>query len=352
MNFNPSSFFKQFPELKDIASRLHESELQARHRNEFNEKQASKQVNEFTPPKKPQIVYGDHAVISSYYKDRQWWNTPNVPKEGEKAFVKSLENIINTRNPDAIHVDIYKGKGGRSKGPDFSQDFYLTENVEEIKPLSAPEVPARIELGSVIEQFDKKLENLKISNPETGASAIELMKIGFERELDKIRAESEKKEIIHKYEGELKDLRNIVAQKDSEINELQSELEEMEGELGGVDENKAPAWMDHPLMQQGSRLLSGLMEKFVFQQPDRTALAGGGQAPATPSATLEEEPERYPGLEPAHQEGIENLSDFFARLTLQDFREVFILLASLQHADGSLNREKLQQLTAFLTVKE
>ena len=181
MKFNPNEIFKKYPDIEDIAVRLEASEKEAKKKQKEKDKRG-KGNNEPVPSgetgsKRVFHYLPEHAVISHYYKEGRWEQSPFDIKAGREAFLQDLAKILETRDPDAIKVEIFKGKTRKSDAA-YTKDIYLSED----QPEPSPSGEENSELGSLVKKFDESLNTAK-KNPGNSSFQIELLRKEFEAQL-------------------------------------------------------------------------------------------------------------------------------------------------------------------------
>jgi hypothetical protein len=246
MNFSLHDILKKYPDIEDIAIRLEQSENTAKEKNNRTIEAGTKRKFEYV---------AEHCVISRFYKGGRWEQSPFTPKPGREAFLKDLAKIIETRNPDAIRVEIYKAKTEKS-GVLYSNEIYFkNEEAEEENGL-----------GLLEKKFDEKLEQFKKS-PDTNNLQIEILRKEFEAQLTAQKHQSHISEIKHCHQSEINSLQIAIHQRDEYIKELEDELDEHEGELGSL-KAEAQKEKDTPFGEiMLGRVLTQAGENILKQNP-------------------------------------------------------------------------------------
>ena len=257
MKFNPHDILKKYPDFEDIASRLEQSEQEAKEKNKSQKsngtattvEDGNKRVFQHAP---------EHALITHFYKDGRWEQSPLTAKAGRKAFLEDLFKILESRNPDAVRVLIFRNKTEKS-GIIYNKDIFLDNE----KPEKTTE---HSELGAMEKRFDEKLEQFR-KNPDANNLQIEILRKEFEARLAEQKHLSEINELKHYHQAEINNLQNHIAQRDEYIDELEEELEENEGELNGL-KTESQKEKDTPLSEIVlGRVLSQTCENLLKQNP-------------------------------------------------------------------------------------
>lgn len=361
MKFKPNEIFKKYPDIEDIAIRLEESEKQARERNKNRTNEPvpggegnSKRIFQYCP---------EHAVISHFYKEGRWEQTPYTIKPGREAFLKDLAKVLETRNPDAIKVQIYKGKTGKNEAV-YSKDIYLSEH----QPEASPNSQEQSELGSLVKKFDESLTEAK-KNPEVSSYQIELMRKQFEAQLREQQIQSEMRDIARDHQTEINELQATIAKQKEYIAELEEELDEYEGELSGLQEESkkeketpfGEIILGRVLMQAGENLLKnnpkilkiglGLSDEEVKKIFDGETgkLEVGKTANDSSSFSETQATDEYAGLDEKHAQGIKDLIAFFKQINVGEFKKLFTVDCMLQDpTTGMLNNELADKTLQFI----
>ncbi|MFY9310082.1 MAG: hypothetical protein WAQ28_13635 [Bacteroidia bacterium] len=360
MKFKPNDIFKKYPEIEDIAIRLDESEKEAKEKNKGRGAENKEPVsNNEESGKRVFMYFAEHAVISYFYKEGRWEQTPYTLKPGREAFLKDLAKILETRDPDAIKVEIYKGKTRKTE-PVYSKDIYLSENQPETD--NVQEHPG---LGSLVKRFDETLSETK-KNPDTSGFQIELLRKEFEAQLKEQQHGSEIKELKQYHQSEINTLQSIITQKDEYIEELEDELDEYEGELNGFHEESkkekstpfSEIILGRVLVQAGENLLKqnpkilkiglGLSDEEVKKIFEKDA----GQlesAKTNDTSGFSESTNDLTGLDEKQIQGINDLIQFFKQVNVSEFKKLFTIDCMLQDPKtGMLNNDLADKVLQFI----
>lgn len=363
MKFKPNEIFKKYPDIEDIAVRLEESEKETRERNKGRGTTSTEPVPGNDGSNKRVFQYcPEHAVISHFYKDGRWEQTPYTLKPGREAFLKDLAKILETRSPDAIKVEIYKGKS-RKTDPAYFKDIYLSEN----QPETSPNGQEHSELGSLVKKFDETLSETK-KNPDASNFQIELLRKEFESQLKEQQHSSEVKELKHHHQSEINELQSIITQKDEYIEELEDELDEYEGELSGFQEESqkeksspfGEVILGRVLVQAGENLLKqnpkilkiglGLSDeevKKIFEKDSEQLDAAKTNDNSSFSET--QIANDLAGLDEKHAQGIKDLIQFFKQINVTEFKKIFTIDCMLQDTKtGMLNTDLADKVLQFI----
>lgn len=365
MKFKPNEIFKKYPDIEDIAIRLEESEREARDRNK-NRGSGNESVSTGETGGKRIFQYcPEHAVISCFYKEGRWEQTPFTLKSGREPFLKDLAKILETRSPEAIKVEIFKGKT-RKGNPVYSKDIYLSDGI------SSNDIPEHNELGTLVRKFDERLNETKNAPIDSGVQ-IELLRKDFEAQLKSQQYQSDLRELKQQHQSEINSLQGIIKQQEEYIEELEEELEDYEGELNGLQE-EAQKEKETPfgeiilgrvLTQAGENILKqnpkilkiglGLSDtdvKRIFEKSTPQLETGKSEDSSSFSETKGDGLE---GLEAKHAEGIRDLLQFFKQIPTDEFKKLFVINGSMQNPKtGLLNTElaeKIIQLIGQETIK-
>lgn len=363
MKFKPNEIFKKYPDIEDIAIRLEESEKETKERNKSRGKENNEPVQNNEGNNKRVFYYcAEHAVISHFYKESRWEQTPYTLKAGREAFLKDLAKILETRNPDAIKVQIYKGKT-RKTDPAYSKDIYLSEN----QPEETNNNQDNSGIGSLVKKFDESLNETK-KVPHNANFQIELLRKEFEAQLKEQQHSSEIKELKQQHQNEVNELQYIINEKDEYIEELEDELDENEGELSGFREESekekstpfGEIILGRVLVQAGENLLKqnpkilkiglGLSDDEItkiFEKETQKLEAGkaGDNSGFSETAATDD----YAGLDEKHVQGIKDLIQFFKQIKIEEFKKLFTIDCVLQNPKtGMLNEELADKVLQFI----
>lgn len=351
MKFIPHEIFEKYPDIEDIAIRLEQSETEAKEKNSKTEPstESNKRIFIHTP---------EHAVISRYYKGGRWEQSPFVPKPGRKPFLDDLAKILETRKPDAIKVEIFKGKTEKS-GVVYSKELYFN---------SEPEIKNEQEqLGAFEKKLDEKLEQFR-QEPGTNNLQIELLRKDFQSQLAEQKHNSEIRELNLRHQAEISALQTAISQRDEYIRELESELDENEGTLGSLkaeaEKEKATPFgeilLGRVLAQAGENILKnnpkilkvglGLSDadvKRIFEREGTKELAG---AKAEDNSGFSEcAVDDLSNLDEKHAQGIKDLIGFFKQIPVEEFKKLYTIDCMLQDGGtGMLNAELADKTLSFI----
>jgi hypothetical protein len=241
--------YHAIPELQDIASRLEDSQKEAKQKNNERSKSRS-QNNESTTEKERRALSfnAEHAKISDYYKDGRWQQTSYTCKSGKEYFESSLMRLIDTRKPDAIKVKIFPS----SRELKLRYEKVIWINESERNPDVEKHEPKNEVLGAITNQMEtiqKQLLEQNKNAPITDFnSQMQLMQLQNAQALKNIQHEHEVERLTNRFELEIKELKEELEDKESEIEDLESELADVEDSLNGIDEKieaaKNPSWLD------------------------------------------------------------------------------------------------------------
>lgn len=354
MKFKPHEFFKKHPELEEIAIRLDESEKEAKEKNEDMSKKKTGSTNpdEILNAGKKVFVYRPECgVISHYCKDGRWEQTPYIPKPGRDPFIKDLAKILESRDPDAIKVEIYKGKT-KKKEPVYSKDIYLVTNSE------TSYMPS--EQGQH-ENFESSIEKIR-NTVKPNNYEIELLRKEFDARLKEQQHEAQIRELRLIHQNELSELKAAITERDEMIEELQEEMEGYEGQLNGLQEEKEKPFTEVLL----GRVLSQAGENILRNNPKLLKIGLGitdeeikkiwegdpkniESGKTSDNSSFCESSNDLEGLDPKHAQGIRDLITFFKQVKTDEFRKLFTIDCLLQDPQsGMLNHELTDKVLQYI----
>lgn len=359
MKFKPHEFFKKHPEIEEIAIRLEESEKEAQKRNEELEKKraSSTDPEEMTGKGKKKFQrYPECGVISHYCKDGRWEQTPYVPKPGRDIFIKDLAKILESRDPDAIKIEIYKGQSdkSKSKGAVYSKDIYLITNPE------VKETPN--ELGCNPD-FESSLEKIR-GTVKPNNYEIELLRKDFDARLKEQEHAAQIRELKLQYDNKIKELDEAVKERNVIIDEMKEDLRSYEGELSGLKEEKEQPFsqmiLSRVLTQAGENILRNnpkLMKIGLGVTDEEIKRIWESDTKKIESGTTQDNSGFSEGssmgdldkLDPKHAQGIKDLLQFFKQIKTEEFRKLYAIDCILQDPDsGMLNNELTDKVLQFI----
>ena len=357
MKFKPHDFFKKHPEIEEIAIRLEDSEKDAKEKNkEIQKKKKAGIPNEDnTGTEKKTFVYrAECGVISHFSKDGRWEQTPYIPKEGRDPFLKDLAKILESRDPDAIKIEIYKGKT-KKKGPVYSKDIYLATNPAELKEISSG-------LGCP-ENFESSIEKIR-STVNPNSYELELLRKDFDARLKAQEHDAQIRELKLQHQHEINDLQAVLKERNEIIEELEEELDEYDGALNGLKEEKEDSLsatvIGRVLTQAGENILKnnpkimkvglGLTDdeiKKIWEGSGKRIEAG--KASDSSSFSENSSDESLEKLDSKHAQGIRDLVAFFKQVKMDEFRKIFAIDVILQdEKTGFLNNELADKILLFI----
>ena len=341
MKFKPNEIFKKYPDIEDIAIRLDESEKETKEKNRNRGNNTNLSEEGGASKRKKTFQYtAEHEIISQFYKDGSWEQTPCTAKSGRENFLKDLAKLLETRNPDAIKIEIFKGKTCKG-GAVYTKDIYLSETGAQ-KGTNAGEQSA--ELGSLVKKFDEKLTETKES-PDASNLKIELLRKDFDAQIKENEHKSAIKDLGNEHQKEINALQATIKEKDKYIEELEADLNEYEGELSGFEEESrkekalpfSALIFSRVLVQAGENLLKqnpkilkiglGLSEdevKKIFET-DAKKIESGQAANDSSSFSETTSEGDYAGLDEKHAEGIKEMVDFFKQVSVTEFKKLYTI---------------------------
>lgn len=346
MKFKPNEFFKKHPEIEEIAIRLEESEKESQKKNEeLEKKRASSNNPEEILGKKKFQLYPECGVISHFCKDGRWEQTPYKPKEGRDSFIKELAKILETRDPDAIKIEIYNGKSNKAidKGPVYSKDIYLVTNPE------VKEMPGELGCNPDFESSLEKIRGtIKPNNYE-----IELLRKDFDAKLREQAHAAEVRELKLEHDNKLRELDAALKERDAIIEEMKDDMSNYEGELNGLKEEKEQPFgqmvLSRVLTQAGENILKnnpklmkiglGLTDDEIKKiwEGEQKQLAEGKSSDNT-SFSESGSAIDLNGLDEKHAQGIKDIVSFFKQIPVAEFKKLYTIDCMLQDpASGMLN---------------
>ena len=269
---------------------------------------------------------------------------------------------METRNPDAIKVQIFKGKT-RKTDPAYSKDIYLSEN----QPEENANDNENSGIGSLVKKFDESLSKTK-KNPHNANFQIELLRKEFESQLKEQQHGSEIKELKQQHQNEVNEFQYILKEKDEYIEELEDELDEYEGELSGFQEESqkkketpfGEIILSRVLVQAGENLLKqnpkilkiglGLsddeVKKLFEKEPQKLEAGKSNDNSGFSEAQATED---YSGLDEKHVQGIKDLLHFFKQIKIEEFKKLFTINCLLQDTKtGMLKVELADKVLQFI----
>ncbi len=224
--------YKKYPQLQNIANRLHLSVASAEKQNkELKERRSSKPEGSVL---KSYVVSPEHAAIEKFYAEGKWQNTYHPLQSGKEAFEINLERIMG-QNPEAIKILIVNGpkESPRNKSQKIEISFKSDAAIppDEKEAVKSDVVDAlRTELGSLKEQF----KSSSIKTDQEGQHAISALNYG-----------QRLTEIEHKYQIEglkrdhKEDINALKNSYEKQIDELNDEIDELTEDIEYLEAEKA-----------------------------------------------------------------------------------------------------------------
>lgn len=374
-NPTPEQIFQTCPELRDIADRLEQSEVQTREQNEKNE--ALKQLKIKNPGGPGSLhykqLYPEHFCITEIYRSGRWEKTAALKDFGRTAFENAIKKVVDARNPSALKIEVYAGK--RNGTRTFANTCWL---VEDAKIIEDKKEDAKGGLGLVaadqIENLVKqKLEELmkpggdNTNSPEAMHFKLELLKMSHAQEMRNQKDDYER--IIDKKDDQISDL-------EDEIAELEEELAEVDGELGnaatmleqkikpptaqvilaGAIEAAAEAFvLNRPKILTDVFKLRPEQIKEIFETNQTKQLEeNGGTSTNTASVSFDNNgaTDEYAGFDPAHANAIKMLHTFIKSLSIEDFKKLYTICFFCAIDGGAFNTAHADKLIAQIPVIE
>lgn len=239
---NIEELYKAHPILKEIAIRLDDSQSETNEYNRNGKKKDSvkKLVKNEDLPEGDTVIevstrfkqrYPEHFVFDRIFKHGGWERMAQLPKAGKKAYEDLLWTIVQSREPDGLHIDIQTGKTRRSV-IDFT--VFLNKSDEVVKQMEAADPKSAEVLNGIFEaklqHFKNEIEQNKAGNP----SSVEAITFKFEKEIMRLENERKIDSLMREYQSQIDAKDREIEELESEIEELEDQIAEQDGELGGL----------------------------------------------------------------------------------------------------------------------
>ena len=344
-----------YPDLRQIADRLSESEANTAKRQADYDKKYKNGMRSI-----PKSFTGESYCISEFYTNGQWQETLMNKKFTSEEFKQDLAVLIDRRDPEAIRIHLFSENKKVGAAPIHVKDVVIKDTFEE------KGVP---DINDDTKELVAKIERQIANKGFTGGTSSELLTEKFNRQLDGIRADHEKKDAINKLQREI-DKRDaqIVALND-EIEDLEDDVSDYEKGLLGI-QKEFKEYREPPFLKIMSRIAENAGTNLLKSNPKFTQALTGLElkeiteiweevednenhkqlAENAESDTVEVEFEDDSNLSKEQQENFKIIVKFLKSLQSENFEMVISILASLQNKDGTLNEELAKKLVASLII--
>lgn len=368
-----SEIYQKAPILEDIAKRLNDSEEQIKEYNSQNKKKREpikigvdqEQPSSYKTRFKQR--YPEHFVIDKIFKNNRWETMAQLPASGRKEFEARLLQIVTTRNPDALHIDIYAGKT-QSPTIDFTASLTDDENVADAIEESKKDGEALLGLlESKIQSWENKLEQSKAANP---VNSLEAMQSKFELQIIDLKHNQKISDLTRDFQAQLAQKDREIEDLEREVEELEEQLDEQDQELGSaaekIKEKQAPPRFQNVLatiaetaitsvvIKNPSLLTKGLgmsadaVKEIIAEMESNKQLEPGKANAPSGDATIEEVTDDFAGFEPTHKESIIGLIDFLKSLSFDQFKMMYQVVFFMYNEDNTMNEENAKKLIAHI----
>lgn len=369
-----SEIYQKAPILEDIAKRLNDSEEQIKDYNLKNKKNreaiktGGDQEQQSTYKTRFKQRYPEHFVIDKIFKNNRWETMAQLPASGRKEFESRLLQIVTTRNPEALHIDIYAGKT-QSPTVDFTASLTDDENVAAAIEESKKDGEALLGLlESKIQSWENKLEQNKATNP---ANSLEAMQSKFELQIIDLKHNQKISDLTRDFQAQLAEKDREIDELEREIEDLEEQLDEQDQELGSaaekIKEKQSSPRFQNVLATIAETALTGvivknpsLLTKGLGMSPDavkeiiaemQTNKQIEEAKPSAPSgsATFEEVTDDFSGFDPKHKESIVGMIDFLKSLSFEQFKMIYhVFFFMYNEESNSMDEENAKKLIAHI----
>lgn len=366
---SPEELYKKAPDLAIIADRLENSVLKTKEENNHATVQSRKNRDTPGAARQSKIKYPEHFRFTKIFKDGQWNKLPTELKSGKSAFEQELTTIVSTRNPQVLEIEIYSGKATRNTSHPEKYTIYLSEEAKA-------EVKQTVELGNVQEtNAVKNLEEkfIQLSKSNGNNESTELLKSDFARQLNNFKHESELKELKRDHERELEKKDAIIKDLQAEVEELEEQLEDADGELSGAADLILAKQKPPAIQELLTGIGAGILKQFAIENP-RYLSAVTNKSPeeikemlvadADDFAKANEQPkiaenagasfseaspiDEYEGLEADQVKLLKGLHEFAKGLSIEDLQTFYNICAFVCNKEAQLDHGKANQLIEFI----
>jgi len=366
--------YAKAPVLEDIANRLQDSEEQIKKYNSDNKRKRERgseagntdqPVREYKTRFKQR--YPEHYVIDKIFKNGRWEPMAQLPAMGKDNFEKRLLQIITTRNPDGLHIDIYSGK---TSSPIIDFTAFLTDDEKAVDTMKESAKSEAAVLGLVeakLQSWENKLEESKNS----GGSSPESIQHKFEIQIMDLKHNQKIDSLTRDFQAQLNDKDREIEGLNDYIDELENQLDEQDAELGSVadklvEKQKTPAiqtvltaaiekgitgvLVSNPkILTKGFGMTDEAVKEIVAEmQKDQGKIEekkpDGDSSFSEASNTTDE----YAGFAKEHAEVLQGVHNFAKSLPIEQFKKMYEVVYFMFNEDNTFNEENAKKMIAHI----
>jgi hypothetical protein len=334
--------YKLCPKLKDIADRIENSQTETETENKARLAKRSD----------ARLMHPEHWRISHIHVNGRWEEMVTKPRPGREEFEEAIMNIIDTRDPSGLKIQIFNGKR-----PTTNFDKVTCILAEEANIVS--EEPNQ-NLGLI--EIKQEIETLKKSKGEPADFQVRLLEIEHKHELQNLKNG-------HVRELDKKDA--VIEALQQQVAELNEELDTQDAELGNAADKLLEKVGPKPIHLIAGAILEQALEDFVIHRPKilkdafklsddqikeifvrkQEQLPVGTENPAENSdaeVKRKAPSDEYANYTPEHADALKNIHQFTKDLSWDDFKMVYNVFAFCCTKEGTINSDHVKALLGFL----
>lgn len=297
MTLNIKNVSKYFPDLTEILNALEESEKTIKADNERKVKEWERKEPQ-QRGRKPAALSPMVAKVASFMPENEhtFYNTVFQAKPGKDELLRQVNSVISTKGAIAFRVEVYKNSNTSESNLEMSPvEFQVDSELLKETASERQNMPPMARTSTIVvpvnnslkgtelkEQMAKEFEEMRayinsgVINKNADPMGVdspwmlllqeknkyliaesdfkhqfELAQLKHQAEIDRIKADFEKKE---------KELKDQIEAKQQEINDLNEELDEASEQLGSINDPK-------PATEVLTGLLAKAGEKILRNNP-------------------------------------------------------------------------------------
>lgn len=384
--------YKDFPEIRELAERLEESERDAQEENDENDKRyaedsrGSSEQSPFNNQKngrlqRPRRRRPEEAHVIEYHKNGVWSKTMYKPRAGRGEFEDTLDKLLTSYDPTGVKIILHPGQNYAKDKIILKKTFWLTEGGEAPEGEEETNNPGQsvIDPKQMQEELLGKLEEriapLLQEKGNSGDQKYAIMRLGFDMQLKEIQHKQDIANLQNSHTIAVNELNREIEDLKDYIVDLEEEIEEQDGELGGLKKEvekkkEMPGYVELGATILGKGIVQvlkknpGILDKTLGITPDvqnkmwsemgedtsSNGSSGGGGSENSFEAVSDND---FEGLDEQQVKGIKNIIEVMKSMNLDNFKKIWYFFDIITNENGSVNDEYLEQVYAALhAVKE
>lgn len=285
--------------------------------------------------------HSEHAVVRSYYKKDNWYNTAYKPVCDSSAFLEQIQSVAESEQPVFIKVEIFSGKG-----------------LNNSKPISTVKIDVNPQEDTTGE--NKELLELKEKVAALGTTGGDDFKHQFELQLKEIEHQNAIANLKRDHQDELREKDRAIDKLNDEIAHYKEEVDDAVNELNGLVNKEKQENSIHIIgarvLEKFARTNTGFISAITDLKPedlekiwaDKDKQEIEDKQPQGNSSFSFDDADEFADLDEEHKEGITAAIAFLKRLDKDEFVMVYQVLHLLNNEEGKLNVDMAKNFLSIL----